>query len=194
MKKLLVLISLLITTGLFAEGRLIFDLSAQHFSKTLEKAGNNATYNLKDMIVVTDMQYTGRSYAYGTFKIKLNEPIKNGNIFVLIKHNDSSSNESPPSMIRFVSKDGNSHLVAYETKNIKINNNSYKAAFDQGSKISTELKLTDEFLQISTNGTPAYKTNRLDFKNLQTIEIVPNVKQAFGKEGELLNLEIYRID
>jgi hypothetical protein len=195
MKKLLVLISVLLTTGLFAEGKLLFDLNAQYFSKTLAKEksedyGRHGKYDLENVIVDTSMIYSNKVYYNGNMTIALKNPVDNWTVIQSFIAKKNDYDKQGDTVFRISSTSGNSFYISITDDHIVVNGNRFKVGNTKGKKILLAIEKNGSKFVAKVNGSEFLTTKIDDFGKLYKIETmsIAGQEQTFDYISEL---EIY---
>jgi len=196
----ILLSSFLLTSVASAKGKMIFDLKKQYFSGTQIKKGDEgygteAKYDLEDVIVTTDTQYSGYSYKYGIFTIDIKKPLANWNVNIKKKNGALGETTS----IRLTSDKGESYFITYdggwnEKGTIQINDTNFpnipNSVID-GEKVTASISVKNGTVLFKINGKIFLKSKSKDFGGLSKIEIELNDNHY---DDELFSLDISKVD
>jgi len=176
MKKIILgLCLLLFTVSLNAEGKLLFDLNAQHFSNSIlkkDKYTKGGRYDLPNAVVETDMYNKSHSYYKGTFTTTLKTMPKSWHVAITIfNYYDNQT------LIRVGSNSGTSSILSIDdkTNTISINNKKFEVGSSDlyDKTLEIDIASINNAITFQINGQEFYKMKADEFKMLRDVQVSP---------------------
>ena len=198
MKKIILsLCVLLFSVNLHADGKLLFDLTEQHFSNTILDKKNNfingGNYDLANVRIKTDTYQKGSNYFsiegnIATFTVTTKTNPKNWQVFVSLF---KGSRTNP--MIRIGSSSGDNHIISISSSRISIDDKVFEIDSLNEKKYNVIVKNKKNGIMIfKINGQQFYKTKSNNF-GLRNIEVSLSNRRAYTADY-LSHLEILSIE
>jgi len=194
-KIILGLCLLILAVSLNAEGKLLFDLKAQYFSKTLAKEKSkdytkHGKYNLPNVIVDTSMTFNGKTYSNGDMTITLKKPVVNWAIIQSFKAKNNDYNRYGDTVFRISSTSGNAFYVTVMDDHIAVNGNDFEVGNTKYKKIVIDVVKSESKFVAKINGSVFLTTKIDNFGKLYKIETMS--KQGGSNTFDYISaLEIY---
>lgn len=177
MKKIILGLCLLVfTVSLNAEAKLLFDLTAQHFSKAMAKKGTKdngkeGRYNLPNVYVTADNRYNGYGYGSGIFTTTLKTMPKSWHVVITIFNGNYEQ-----TLIRVSSNSGSSNIVSIDSRavgnnKISINSKTFKVKDVSKENLEIDISSMNNIITFQINGQEFYKTKADTFEMLKDVQI-----------------------
>jgi hypothetical protein len=165
---------------------IIFDLSAQHFSNSLDGQGEGARYDLPKAYVSTALKYQDGHYLLTTFsasqkmEIEIKNPLSDWSVSFDMSY--YLYYETHP--IRFTSDTGKTIIVSFEDGEIFLNGSQiYNGNISQREEIVGTLSKNGNSVTLSVNG---YVTKTINISNFSKLKFV-SVSLVPDSHGDVMN-------
>ena len=193
MKKILKLTLLLATLSNLLVAQTIFDLSAQHFSNSIDAEGKGARYNLPKVYVSTALKYVDGIYALTTsagqpMDVEIKTPLSNW----VVSFNMSYDIYDHIHPIRFTSDTGKTIIISFRWNEIYLNGTRVLQDENLLEKITNvvgSLSKNGNSVTLSVNG---YLTKTINVSNFAKLKFVSVsvVQENMYHSDNLLGLSI----